>query len=384
MMELERFQPSERVLVCFPEGDIEISLGVLSEAGFKAQAFRSMEEVCQEIKAGAGVLLLTEEMIDFGQAEGLKSVLDQQPTWSDLPVVLLVNGESKSEVTTLAVEKLGNITVLERPVSMTTLISVVRSALYARKRQYQVREFLIEQQETAARLEAYNKELEQFAYISSHDLKEPLRKISMYSQILQDLSSVASDSEAQKCLQYILSGAARMNNLIDDLLRYSRIEKEEDHLEKVNLKECADDAVADLEASIKEKGARINIGPMPTLRVNRTMMSQVFVNLIGNAIKYQRDEPPRIDVLAEKENNEWRISVKDNGIGIDPKFRKQVFQVFTRLHSRQKYPGTGIGLAICKKIVERHAGKIWVESEPNKGSTFTFTLPNSNGGSSGA
>lgn len=220
-----------------------------------------------------------------------------------------------------------------------------------------------------------NAELEQFAYISSHDLQEPLRMIASYLQLLQRKYQGNLDEKADKYIYFAVDGASRMQNLITDLLEFSRVTTKARELEPTDCKSVLDQVLLDLEVSIKENDASISYGSLPVVMADSVQFTQLFQNLISNAIKFRSEKSPKIEISANKETDKWLFSVKDNGIGIDPKYSERIFEVFKRLHKREEYPGTGIGLSICKKIVERHGGQIWVESEPDKGSTFYFTLP---------
>jgi PAS domain S-box-containing protein len=220
-----------------------------------------------------------------------------------------------------------------------------------------------------------NAELEQFAYVSSHDLQEPLRMISSYMQLLQRKYQGKLDDKADKYIYFAVDGASRMQNLINDLLEFSRVTTKAREFEPVDCEFILDRVLSDLEIPIKENNAIISYNNLPVIVADRTQLAQVFQNLISNAIKFRGENAPEIRIFAEKKADQWLFSVKDNGIGIDPKYSERIFEVFKRLHKTEEYPGTGIGLSICKKIVERHGGKIGVESEVDKGSTFYFTLP---------
>ena len=220
-----------------------------------------------------------------------------------------------------------------------------------------------------------NEELEQFAYVSSHDLQEPLRMISSYLQLLQRRYQGKIDEKADKYIYYAVDGATRMQVLINDLLEFSRVTSRAEEPEPTDSKLILNQVLSNLELYIKENKATVSHDPLPEIIADSTQLAQVFQNLIANGIKFHGEEAPKIHISAEKKASEWLFSVRDNGIGIDPQYSEKIFEVFKRLHKKEEYPGTGIGLAICKKIVERHGGRIWVESELGKGSTFYFTLP---------
>jgi len=224
-------------------------------------------------------------------------------------------------------------------------------------------------------LERSNRDLEEFAYISSHDLQEPLRKIANFSEMLVTQYQGRLDEQAERYFGYIIDGAKRMQALINDLLSYSRVGRAELTLVPASLEDILKGTLSNLQALIQESGAEISHDPLPTLQVNPHQMGQLLQNLIINGIKFHDQRAPRIHLSARQEGQEWVIAVRDHGIGFDPQYVEGIFKVFKRLHSKEQYPGTGIGLAICKKIVERHGGRIWAESEPGRGATFYFTIP---------
>jgi light-regulated signal transduction histidine kinase (bacteriophytochrome) len=221
-----------------------------------------------------------------------------------------------------------------------------------------------------------NDDLEQFAYSASHDLREPLRTVAVYTQLLKRHFGDKLDSKAEAFIGYTVSGARRMEYLMKDLLTYVQAARGADEdPAPVDANQVLHTTLANLQTAIQESGASILSDDLPLVPVHSVHLEQLFQNLIGNAIKYRSDASPQIQVAVRRSPQEWTFHVKDNGIGIDPQYAKQVFGIFKRLHSSESYSGTGIGLAICQKIVERYGGRIWVESELGKGATFCFTLP---------
>lgn len=231
-------------------------------------------------------------------------------------------------------------------------------------------------QQRTGELSRSNADLQEFAYIVSHDLKEPLRSVTGFLQLLEKRYSDKLDAKAHDYIDRACSGAKRMHRLIDDLLSYSRVSTKSHTQEQVDVNEVLQEVCAALSTSIRESGAHIDVDPLPVLKAEPTLLSALFQNLISNAIKFRREDSPEIRIRAEREpeHGGWLFVVEDNGIGIESKHAERVFQVFERLHSSTKYPGTGIGLAVCKKIVERHGGRIWLESTLGVGTRFYFTL----------
>lgn len=248
-------------------------------------------------------------------------------------------------------------------------------------------------EKTLKDLRQSNADLEQFAYVASHDLQEPLRNVKNFTELFARKYVGKIDEKADTYIDYITGGAERMQTLIFDLLSYSRITTRGGEFEETNLNEIVDDVLENLQLLIKENNAKIIVKDLPVIKVDGAQMAQLFQNLIGNAIKFKNNRTPEIEINAKKKNDEWIIFVKDNGIGIDMKYANKIFEVFQRLHTRDEYSGTGIGLAICKRIIERHNGKIWIESEIGNlsalsagqaggqagGTTFYFTIPEKKG-----
>jgi len=220
-----------------------------------------------------------------------------------------------------------------------------------------------------------NEDLQQFAYVASHDLQEPLRAIISFSQLLEEKYRDILNKDGKEFIFFITDGAKKMNILIKDLLAYSRITTHAEPPLLSDLEDILKDALYNLQESIKESEAVITYDRMPILKVDKTQLLQLFQNFISNAIKFRRDIPPIIHIGVVETTNEWLFSIKDNGIGIESKYFDRLYNIFYRLHTKEEYPGTGIGLPICKKIVQRYGGKIWVESEVGKGTTFYFTIP---------
>jgi light-regulated signal transduction histidine kinase (bacteriophytochrome) len=230
-------------------------------------------------------------------------------------------------------------------------------------------------QKRASELAESNAELERFAYVASHDLQEPLRMVTSFLQLLEKRYKDKLDQKAHEYIEFAVDGAERMKQLILDLLEYSRVNTSANEQEEVDLNVIVKDLKLTYSNTLKANGGTIVSNDLPVIKGSKTQILQVFQNLIGNAIKYKSDEKPVIDISWKDNNAFYEFAIADNGIGINPRFFNKIFILFQRLHNREQYSGTGIGLAICKKIIEKHGGKIWVESESGKGSTFYFTLP---------
>ncbi|HEY9698312.1 MAG TPA: PAS domain S-box protein [Trichocoleus sp.] len=238
-----------------------------------------------------------------------------------------------------------------------------------------VQERTVELQKLNVELQRSNQELEQFAYVASHDLQEPLRAITGYTQLLMQDYHDRLDETAQEYAGYVIDGAKRMQQLIEDLLTYSRVGTKDLVPTMVDCNTLIEQVLRNLQISIAESHATVAYKDLPSLVADKSQLVQLFQNLISNAIKFQRHSSPHVEITAELKETEWQFRVQDNGIGIQPRFLDRIFEIFKRLHTRREFPGTGIGLAICKRIVDRHGGRIWAESEPGTGTTFYFTLP---------
>ena len=258
--------------------------------------------------------------------------------------------------------------IAEEDGEMERVIGVGEDVTEHKRRQERLEELVDE-------LETSNERLEQFAYAASHDLQEPLRMVSSYLQLIEERYGDELDEEGEEFIEYAVDGAERMREMIQGLLEYSRVETRGDPFEPVELNQVVDDVRRDLEVRIAESDAEIAVEDLPRVVGDAGQLGQVFQNLLDNAIQYSGDAPPAIEITAERADGMWAITVSDEGIGIDPDEAERAFEVFQRLHALDEHPGTGIGLALCERIVERHGGEIWVESEPGEGASFTFTLP---------
>lgn len=250
------------------------------------------------------------------------------------------------------------------------LLKQLNEALEAR-----VQERTAQLKEANAHLLYSNRELEQFAYVASHDLQEPLRAVNSYAQLLARKYQGNLDAKADKYLGYIIEGATRMQQLINDLLEFSRVGTRGKPLQPTACETVLSQVLENLKVALFESQAQVTHDPLPIVMGDEIQLIQLFQNLISNAIKFRREEPPQVHISAVQRENDWIFGVLDNGIGMEPEYFDRIFTIFQRLHSRAEYPGTGIGLAVCKKIIERHGGSIWVESELGVGTTFFFTLP---------
>ncbi len=360
---------------------------MLERAQLAAETCTSFDGLCATLDEGCGALLVSDEALTNGRVEHLSALLKEQPAWSDLPVLIMTSGGEATAASQRRLETLaplnGPMTLLERPLRIATLLSAVRAALRGRRRQYEIRDLLITQQQNAGALAAANQALQRsnqdlahFAYSASHDLKEPLRNVAVYTQMLSRKYSGRLDTEADEFINFAVDGVKRMQQLIEDLLSYAQVTNN-----TTNGHVCADSAVTlgnavdHLSLLMKETGGEIQYGVLPVVAVEPTQLTQLFQNLLSNALKYRKpDEPPRIQITAVPHRKLWEFCVSDNGVGFAQSDSELIFGIFKRLHGRE-VAGTGIGLAMCKRIVEHYGGEIRATSEPGQGATFLFTLP---------
>jgi PAS domain S-box-containing protein len=253
--------------------------------------------------------------------------------------------------------------------------AVIRDVSERKRTEQQLRQTADLLARQTSELARSNEELERFAYVASHDLQEPLRMVASYTQLLARRYRGKLDEDADEFIGYAVNGANRMQQLIRDLLEYSRVGTRGGAFAPVACGEIVEQVLGDLAAAIEETGATVVAGALPTVRGDRSQLRQLFQNLVENALKYRSAAPPVVSIAASPEGETWHFTVRDNGIGIAPEYAERIFVIFQRLHTQAEYPGTGIGLAVCQRIVERHGGRIWVESAAGEGATFHFTLP---------
>jgi signal transduction histidine kinase len=311
------------------------------------------------------------------------------PQWSGMDALEILKRERPSVPLILVTGALGEMTAVECLKSgitdyilkgtLTRLPVAVRRAMKEKELSEQRQAAERKQREYMEELRRSNAELEQFAYVASHDLQEPLRMVASYTELLAERYKGKLDDQADKYISYAVDGAKRMQRLIHDLLAYARVSSQAKPLKPTDSSAVLATVVRQLQGVIEKNGANVVFGTMPVVNADETQLGQVFQNLIGNAIKFHRDKPPQVEVRADASGEMWDFVVADNGIGIPKDSSSRIFQMFQRLHTREEYEGSGIGLAISKRIVERHGGRIWFDSEPGQGTTFHFTIPKSAG-----
>lgn len=351
--------------------DAELVLAELRHGGFEVECdlVQTDEEFLERVRAGAYEVVLADYSLP--QWSGMEALRMLRREGLDVPLIL-VSG-SLGEVTAVECIKQGATDYVLKD-ALARLPVSVRRALEEhefRKERERTQEELGRKVDELARS---NHDLEQFAYVASHDLQEPLRMVAAYTQLLAERYQGKLDEQADKYIQYAVDGATRMQTLIRDLLAFSRAGRQETEFALTDCSVLMEEAMKNLRFPIQESGASVLCGTLPTVSANAAQLRQVFQNLLENALKFRGPAPPRVEISAEQHGTEWTFSVKDSGIGIASEHAESIFAVFQRLHTRSEYPGNGIGLAICKKVVERHGGRIWMEPQPGQGSTFKFTL----------
>jgi signal transduction histidine kinase len=351
--------------------DAELALRELRRGGFTVEAERTetADEFRSRLRARCPEIVLAD--YNLGQWRGMEAVGILREEGLDIPVILVTG--ALGDTTAVECIKQGATDYVLKD-ALAKLPLAVRRALKEKQFREQRREAEEELARKVKELARSNKELEQFAYVASHDLQEPLRMVAAYTQLLAERYQGKLDEQADKYIRYAVDGATRMQTLIQDLLAFSRAGREGMDVQDTDCNQVVKQAILNLEARIHEARAEIQLQPLPRLAANAGQLRQVFQNLIGNALKFRGKDPPRVRIDARQKRGEWEFSVADNGIGIPADQRDNLFVIFQRLHTREEYPGNGIGLSICKRIVERHGGRIWVESKEGEGATFKFTL----------
>jgi len=366
-------KPQLRVLLVEDNpADRDLILRELRKGEFDviSDVVQTAEEFRQRIKTNIPDVVLAD--YNLGQWRGMEALEILRAEGLDIPLIL-VSG-AMGAVTAVECIKQG-VTDYVLKDSLARLSVALRGALKdkeARQERNRNQQALAGKVEELARS---NADLEQFAYVASHDLQEPLRMVSAYTQLLAERYRGKLDEQADKYINYAVDGAARMQSLIQDLLAFSRVGRQETALKTTDCNEIVGQAMRDLQAAILESGATVTHGPLPRLMASSSQLKQVFQNLIANGLKFRRSEPPVIHISAEKQGSDWVFSVADNGIGVSAEHAESIFIIFNRLHTRTDYPGNGIGLAISKKIVERHGGSIQAVPNQGGGTIVRFTLP---------
>lgn len=355
-----------RVLVVEDQpADVELELHALRSGGFMptSDIAQTAEEFAERIRKSSYDVILA----DYGLPtwNGMETVEVLRSEGLDIPVIV-VSG-SLGEIRAVECIKQGAADCVLKD-HLPRLPESVRRAIREKKLREEKRKALEE-------LARSNRDLEQFAYVASHDLQEPLRMVAAYTQLLAERYKGKLDANADKYIHYAVDGATRMQTLVQDLLAFSRVGRNGTEPKVVDLNTVVEIVKKNLSASIEETKAQILCDRLPEILFDPSLCVQLIQNLVANAIKFRGPEPPKIQIGAERNATEWIFSVKDNGIGIDQEYANTIFVIFKRLHTHDEYPGSGIGLAICKKIVERHGGRIWVESQVGQGAEFRFTLP---------
>ncbi len=345
--------------------DVELAVRALQQRQFEVSAdvVQTEAEFTDRVRSNSYDAILADYKLP--NWNGMESVEVLRREGLDIPVIV-VSG-SLGELTAVECIKRGAADYVLKD-DLPRLPESVRRAL----REKRLRE---EHEQAQQELARSNRDLEQFAYVASHDLQEPLRMVATYTQLLAERYHGQLDANADKYIQYAVDGALRMQTLVQDLLAFSRVGRHEPDRQSTDCNAVVAAAVQNLEAAISESGVQISCDDLPVILADGSQLLQVFQNLIGNAIKFRGSDPPVIRVSAHQEAKSWVFSVSDNGIGIAPEHSEIIFAIFKRLHARAEYPGSGIGLSICKKIIERQGGKIWVEPGRGQGSTFQFTIP---------
>jgi two-component system, sensor histidine kinase and response regulator len=375
-------QPESKTILIVD--DMPANLGVLTShlerQGYTAVVAQGGEEGVERAEFVRPDLILLDVMMPGVDGFEACRRLKANPATCEIPVIFMTAlTDTTDKLTGFAA---GAVDYVTKPLNGAEVLARIKThlALYSLRRRLaeqneQLQQEIAAREEIQAALTRSNAELEQLAYVASHDMQEPLRMVASYLQLVAQRYKGQLDADADEFIGYAVDGAKRMQALINDLLAYSRLGTRARPFESTDCNKVLETVLVNLGVAISESGAQITHDPMPTVMGDSSQLVQLFQNLIGNAIKFRSAEPMRVHIGVEAADAMWQFSVTDNGIGIAPEYHERIFVMFQRLHGRTEYPGTGIGLAICKKIVERHGGTVWVESQAGHGSTFKFTIP---------
>jgi signal transduction histidine kinase len=352
--------------------DVELELLTLRRDGFdvSSDVVQTAEDFTERIRTASYDLILAD--YNLPQWKGTEALEILRGENLDVPLIVVTGYLGEEKAVDYIKQGATDCVLKDR---LARLPPSVRRAQEEKQLRDQHRQAEEELAQKVIELGRSNAELEQFAYVASHDLQEPLRMIANYTQLLAERYRGKLDEQADKYIAYSVDGATRMQALIQDLLRFSRVGRQELDRRTTDCRTVVEQALKNLQAAVQESGAVVNWNGLPVLKADPAQLTQVFQNLIGNAIKFRGPETPTIQIDVERKDQEWVFTVSDNGIGIPAESRQDIFVIFRRLHTRTEYAGNGIGLSICKKIVERHGGKIWIEEQTKPGCCFRFTLP---------
>ncbi|HEY9850373.1 MAG TPA: response regulator [Leptolyngbyaceae cyanobacterium] len=382
----DRFSIANILLVDDRPENLRVLYTILKKQGYQPRGVVSGQMALSSAKINPPDLILLDIMMPGMDGYEVCRCLKEDENTREIPVIFIsAKGETFDKIKAFSV---GGVDYITKPFEVEELIARIENhlTLYRLQKQLQEKNWLLEKEvrnrmlieaalsKSNQELSRSNEELEQFAYIASHDLLAPLASITIYAQLLEGRYQEKLDEQGKNFIIKIVKGCHRMQTLINDLLEYSRLGNQENSLELTECNLIFEEACTNLQAAIRNNQAVVTRSDLPILKADGFQLLQLFQNLLSNAIKYRREEPPIIHISALLKEDSYLFSVRDNGIGIESQYTNQIFQLFKRLHSTKKYPGTGIGLAICQKIVEYHGGSIWVESEYGKGSIFYFTI----------
>ena len=344
--------------------DVELMQRMLAD-GFSVEVINHLGSVMNYLREGYDIVILD---LNLPDSQGYDTFEAVEKMSGEVPVIVLTHNSDVS-LATRAMSHGAQDYLFKETINSEVMARSVRYAIERNK--------LVQEQKVIMReLQRSNAELQQFVYVASHDLQEPLRMVTSYLGLMERTFKQQLDPKAKEYIDHAVEGGNRMRELINDVLAYSRVDTQGKKLAPVDMNAVVSKLLTVMDGPIKENKAEVIVDPLLTILADESQMNRVMQNLIGNALKFHGSERPVIHISSSPGEREWTFSVKDNGIGIDSKNNTRIFEMFRRLHTSEQYEGTGIGLAICKKIVEGHGGRIWVESEPGKGATFFFTIPN--------